>query len=99
NGERVGQGSSRPYTFDFSNVERIFVQATHPEYLPELEIFDRARIEQMVAANLDVKLTLRTLNCTPNRSHDAPSSCPVRVAARRHRGVRRRSQQEVRVPH
>ena len=62
NGERAGQGSSRPYTFDFSNVERIFVQATHPEYLPELEIFDRARIEQMIAANLDVKLTLRSRN-------------------------------------
>lgn len=59
NGERVGQGSSRPYTFDFAEVERIYVQATHPEYQPEVEVFDRARIEQMIATNLDVKLTLR----------------------------------------
>lgn len=59
NGERVGQGSSRPYTFDFSTVDRIYVQATHTDYQPEIEWFDRARIEQMIASNLDVKITLR----------------------------------------
>ncbi len=59
NGDKVGQGSSRPYTFDFTNNERIYVQATHPDYQPEIEWFDRARIEQMIAANLDVKITLR----------------------------------------
>jgi hypothetical protein len=59
NGEAIGQGSSRTYTFDFSNVERIFVQATHPEYQPAMEVFTRSDIEQRVAANLDVKLTLR----------------------------------------
>jgi hypothetical protein len=59
NGERVGQGSSRPYTFDFTDCERIYVQATHPDYNPEIEWYDRARIEQMIAANLPVALTLR----------------------------------------
>jgi hypothetical protein len=59
NGERVGQGSSRPYTFDFSQNERIYVQATHPDYQPEIEWFDAARIEQMIASNLDIKITLR----------------------------------------
>lgn len=59
NGERVGQGSSRPYTFDFTTSERIYVQATHPDYQPEIEWFTKERIEQMVAANLDVKITLR----------------------------------------
>lgn len=59
NGERVGQGSSRPYTFDFGSCDRIYVQATHPDYNPELEWYDRARIEQMIDANLPVTLTLR----------------------------------------
>lgn len=59
NGERVGQGSARPFTFDFTNCERIYVQATHPEYQPECEVFDRTRLEQMIASNLDIKLTLR----------------------------------------
>jgi hypothetical protein len=60
NGEYVGKGSPRPYTFDFGNVETIYVQAAHPEYVPELEKFDRARIEQMIASNLDIRLTLRS---------------------------------------
>jgi hypothetical protein len=59
NGEKVGQGSARPCKFDFSNVDRIYVQATHPEYQPEMEIFDQARIQQMIAENLPIKLTLR----------------------------------------
>jgi hypothetical protein len=59
NGERVGQGSARPCKFDFSSVERIYVQATHPEYQPEMEVYDLARIEEMIAENLPVKLTLR----------------------------------------
>ena len=59
NGERVGQGNSRPYTVDFTTVVRIYIQATHSDYQPEIEWFDRARIEQMIASNLDVKLTLR----------------------------------------
>lgn len=59
NGERVGQGSSRPYTFDFRETPRIYVQATHPDYQPEIEWFDVPRMEQMIAANLDIKITLR----------------------------------------
>jgi hypothetical protein len=59
NGERVGQGSSRPYTFDFSQTPRVYVQATHPDYQPEIEWFDVPRMEQMIASNLDVKITLR----------------------------------------
>ncbi len=59
NGERVGQGSSRPYTFDFGDTERICVQATHQDYNPEIEWFDRARLDQMIAANLPIAITLR----------------------------------------
>lgn len=60
NGEKIGQGSARPWTFDFSSVERIYVQATHPEYLPETEVFTVADIQQRIDSNLDVKLTLRS---------------------------------------
>jgi len=59
NGERVGPGSSRPQTFNFTDTPRIYVQATHPDYQPEIEWFDVARMEQMIAANLDIKITLR----------------------------------------
>jgi hypothetical protein len=59
NGERVGQGSSRPYVFDFSECERICVQATHQDYNPETEWFDEARIQAMIDSNLPVAITLR----------------------------------------
>jgi hypothetical protein len=59
NGERVGQGSSRPYTFDFADCERICVQATHPDYNPETEWYDRNRLQAMIDANLPVAITLR----------------------------------------
>jgi len=62
NGEKIGQGSSRPYTFDFSNVDRIWVQATHPDYQPEMEVFTLADIQQRIDSNLDVKPTLRPRN-------------------------------------
>ncbi len=59
NGVRVGPGNSRPQTFSFADYQRIYVQATHPEYLPETEWFTIEKMEQMVATNTDVKLTLR----------------------------------------
>lgn len=59
NGTKVGQGNSRPYAFDFSTCERIFVQATHPDFQPATEEFDRAKIEALIAANIDVKISLR----------------------------------------
>ena len=60
NGERIGQGSSRPFTFDFSKSERIYVQATHPDYQPEFEWFDLEKIKNMIQTGTDVKLTLRS---------------------------------------
>jgi hypothetical protein len=60
NGERIGQGSSRPFTFDFSQCERIYVQATHPDYQPEFEWFTLEKIQQMIQTNTEVKLTLRS---------------------------------------
>jgi uncharacterized protein YcfL len=59
NGQRVGAGNSRPQTFDFKRNQRIYVQATHPDYQPEIEWFDRDKLEQMVDSNTEVKITLR----------------------------------------
>jgi hypothetical protein len=59
NGELVGPGSSRPYTFDFGDCERVYVQATHQDYNPQIEWFDRARLDQMIAMNLPIAITLR----------------------------------------
>ncbi|MFY9344868.1 MAG: hypothetical protein WAT39_20410 [Planctomycetota bacterium] len=55
NGERVGSGDNRPYVFDFSQCDRIFVQATHPEYTPVTEEFDREKVEALE----NVQITLR----------------------------------------
>ena len=60
NGERIGQGSTRPYTFDFSKSERIYVQATHPDYQPEFEWFDLQKVQDMIRTGTEVKLTLRS---------------------------------------
>lgn len=60
NGVPVGKGNSRVQTFDFSQVERIYVQATDPNYQPETEWFTRAKIEEMIANDLPVRITLRS---------------------------------------
>ena len=62
NGEMFAKGGSRPLVFDFSKVDRICVQATHRDYEPHFEMFDRERIEQFVARNLDVTITLKARN-------------------------------------
>lgn len=59
NGVKVGQGSARPQTFSFAECSRIYVQATHPDYQPETEWFTAEKLDNMVATNTDVKLTLR----------------------------------------
>lgn len=59
NGVRVGQGNSRPVEFDFAGGPRISVQATHPDYVPELEWFTLQKLKHMMASNTPVTLTLR----------------------------------------
>lgn len=59
NGERVGQGSSRPQQFDFTNSPRLYVQATHPDYQPEMEWFTAEKLKHMMSTNTPVTLTLR----------------------------------------
>jgi hypothetical protein len=60
NGEHIGQGSPRPYIFDFSHCNRIYVQATHPDYMPEFEWFTLEKIQEMIRTGTEVKLTLRS---------------------------------------
>lgn len=59
NGVRVGQGSSRPVEFDFTESPRVCVQATHPDYIPEMEWFTLAKLKHMMSTNTPVTLTLR----------------------------------------
>ena len=59
NGVRVGQGSSRPVEFDFANSPRVCVQATHPDYQPEMEWFTLQKLKHMMSTNTPVTLTLR----------------------------------------
>jgi hypothetical protein len=59
NGIRVGQGNSRPVEFDFTECPRISVQATHPDYQPEMEWFTLQKLKHMMGNNTPVTLTLR----------------------------------------
>ena len=58
-GERVGMGDRQPRRFSFGGNQRIFIQAVHPDYEPRLEIYDEARMADLVATNTDLKITLR----------------------------------------
>ncbi len=60
NGERAVKGGSRPQVFDFSKVDRIYVQATHPDYQPHIEWFDREMIDRMIESNTQVTITLQS---------------------------------------
>lgn len=60
NGDKLGQGNSRPVVFDFSQYQRVYLQATHPDFEPEFEWFDKAKVEAMLASRTDVLLTLRS---------------------------------------
>ena len=59
NGVPTVKGGSRPLVFDFSSVDRIYVQATHPDYLPHIEWFDREMIDRMIETNTQVTITLQ----------------------------------------
>jgi hypothetical protein len=59
NGDRIGQGSPRPYSFDFRDCSRIYVQAVHPDYMPEFEWFTLEKIQEMIRTGTEVRLQLR----------------------------------------
>ena len=59
NGVAWVKGGSRPLVFDFSSVDRIYVQATHPDYQPHIEWFDREMIDRMIETNTQVTITLQ----------------------------------------
>ncbi|HEB54403.1 MAG TPA: hypothetical protein ENI87_14215 [bacterium] len=58
NGEKVGSGDKRPHVFDFSKFQRVYLQATHRDYLPRFEWYDEAKLQQMIANNLPIRMTL-----------------------------------------
>lgn len=60
NGEPAGKGDTRVKDFDFAEVGRVYVQATHPDYQPSFEWFTREQIENMIDTNTDMKITLRS---------------------------------------
>ncbi|MFO1029869.1 MAG: hypothetical protein U1F60_02215 [Planctomycetota bacterium] len=60
NGVATMKGGSRPLVFDFSSVDRIYVQATHPDYVPHIEWFDREMIDRMIETNTQVTITLQS---------------------------------------
>ena len=60
NGEYVGKGDRRPRDFNFANVQRVYVQAVHPDYQPETEWFTMQDMARMAATNTDLKITLRS---------------------------------------
>ena len=59
NGEYVGKGDRRPRDFNFAQVERIYVQAVHPDYQPVTEWFTMRDLERMAATDTDLKITMR----------------------------------------
>ena len=59
NGDYVGKGDARPRDFDFGNVQRVYVQAVHPDYQPVTEWFTMNDLTRMAATNTDLKITMR----------------------------------------
>lgn len=60
NGERVGNGDKRVRRFSFSKEKRIYIQAVHPDFYPELEVYDERRVTDLINANLPLKITMRS---------------------------------------
>jgi hypothetical protein len=58
NGVKSGGGDSRPHNFKYANVDRIYVQAVHPEYKPEIQWFTLELMESLVDNDLPLKITL-----------------------------------------
>ncbi len=59
NGERHGTGDSRPVRLDFGAFSRCYVQATHPDYNPELLLLTEDQVQDMIATGTDIRITLR----------------------------------------
>jgi hypothetical protein len=59
NGIKVGQGAPIPHTFDFSQCERIYVQAAHPDYEPFFQEYTELQMQQIVDAGLQVSVHMR----------------------------------------
>jgi hypothetical protein len=58
NGEKVGKGDARPRDFDFAEVDRVCIQAVHPDYLPHIEWKTQKELGDLVRNNIPLKITL-----------------------------------------
>jgi hypothetical protein len=59
NGELAGKGNSRPHELSFANCERIYIQATAPNFEPRTEWFTMKQLDEMIDHSLDINITLR----------------------------------------
>lgn len=58
NGVRSGKGDRRIHVLDFSQSERVWIQAVHRDFHPEALPLDRRTLERMVSARTDVTISL-----------------------------------------
>lgn len=58
NGVRKGKGDRRIHVFDFTNAERVWVQAVHRDFHPEALPLDRSTLERMAESRTDVTISL-----------------------------------------
>ncbi|MFO1078568.1 MAG: hypothetical protein U1E73_12665 [Planctomycetota bacterium] len=59
NGEAVGNGDPRPHTLEFGECERVYVQATAPNFEPRIEWYTMKQLDEMIARKKDINLTLQ----------------------------------------
>lgn len=59
NGEPAGKGNKRVHQLPFGNVQRVYIQATAPNFEPRTEWFDLVKIDEMIDRDLDINITLR----------------------------------------
>lgn len=58
NGEPAGKGNKRVHQLSFARSQRIYIQATAPNFTPRTDWFTLAQIDEMIARGLDISLTL-----------------------------------------
>lgn len=59
NGERVGQGGKRPYDLSFGSQERVYVQATAPNYEPFFDWLTEEKVIDLLDRDLEFPVYLR----------------------------------------
>jgi hypothetical protein len=58
NGTRQGKGDRRVHEFDFTNAQRVWVQAVHPDFRSEARQVTQSELERTAAARTDITISL-----------------------------------------